>query len=585
MTSGACRGISFVISEDVVERDRLARQLREKLGSVPQLHRWPSISIIVLSRDGAEHLRVLLDALTHRTAYPQMELVIVDNGSSDRSQDLVRHAELPFEAKLVENDDNLSFSDATEQGLDRAEGELVLCLNNDAEPFEPGWLSELVACRQTHGDAVVAATLLSAPDLTAVQHRGIRFRRSHGRVTAYNTTDPPVGDDVACPAVTAACMLADRQTLHLAGGFCSAYWYGSEDVDLGLALTSRGVPMICSGRSVVLHRESSTRRLAPRSLRARSERANRRYVDARWGATLERAYRLDRLTGEGFFTDGAPLHLGLILDAGAGAGAPRLGDALAAAGFRVSTLRAADSSRPTAPGDLDGLLVVDPAHAPAVPEALPLIALIDGWDDRWRSTGLLERSELVLARGDTSLEHIATAGRHALRVPLSDDDEAVARVLRDALCERARRASFLLRGSPERHAALAAPLRSALEVAGHRCAVDHADLGDWRADVAVYFVDDAASEPVPGQLNARVLLDDDEPRDSEHYDLVLDWTSAVPSAREGADTLSRLSRERLEIPLVGPPRGDVAPEPRAQLGVGGETAAAGHAATAGGRAA
>ena len=552
-------------SEGAVERDRLARRLRKKLGSVPELDRWPSISIVVLNRNGAEYLGFLLDALAHRTAYPHMELVVVDNGSSDGSQDLVRRAQLPFEAKLVENRDNVSFSDATEQGLDRADGELVLCLNNDAEPFEPGWLSELVACRHMHGDAVVAATLLSAPDLTAIQHRGIRFRRSHGRVTAYNTNDPPVGDDVACPAVTAACMLADRQTLHLAGGFCSAYWYGSEDVDLGLALTARGVPAVCSGRSVVLHRESTTRRLAPRDRRARTERENRRYVDARWGAPLERAYRLDRLTGGGFFTDGAPLHLGLIVGADSAAGAPRLGDALAAAGFRVCMLEAAHSKWPTAPRDLDCLVLVDPADGPAAPEPVPLIVLIDGWDERWSDGGLLRRSELVLARGDTSLEHIANAGRHALRVPLSDDDGAVARVLRDALCERERRTSFVLRGArDERHVVLAGRLRSELEARGHRCAVDCAGLDDWRMDVAVYLVRDVA-EPVPGQLNVRVLLDDDEPRDSERYDVVLDWRSAVPCASEGAGTLTHLSRERLQIPLVGPPRDDVASQPAAQL--------------------
>lgn len=63
----------------------LAEEVRRRLGPPPSRAEWPLVSIIVLNRDGAGHLRRLLAGLVERTDYPDFELIVVDNGSSDDS--------------------------------------------------------------------------------------------------------------------------------------------------------------------------------------------------------------------------------------------------------------------------------------------------------------------------------------------------------------------------------------------------------------------------------------------------------------------------------------------------------------------
>ena len=68
-------------------------------------------------------------------------------------------------------------------------------MNNDVEPFEDGWLKELVCALQTDGVEAVGATLLHGEDLARpdseprVQHRAIRFRWQEGTVKGFNEGD------------------------------------------------------------------------------------------------------------------------------------------------------------------------------------------------------------------------------------------------------------------------------------------------------------------------------------------------------------------------------------------------------------
>ncbi|HET8863787.1 MAG TPA: glycosyltransferase family A protein, partial [Solirubrobacterales bacterium] len=69
------------------QQSRLAAEIRGRLGPAPGLDRRPLVSIVVLNRDGEEHLRRLLAGLVEHTDYPDLELIVVDNGSSDGSVD------------------------------------------------------------------------------------------------------------------------------------------------------------------------------------------------------------------------------------------------------------------------------------------------------------------------------------------------------------------------------------------------------------------------------------------------------------------------------------------------------------------
>jgi hypothetical protein len=90
----------------------------------------PLVSIIVVNKDGSEHLSALLPSLVNQD-YANIELIMVDNASSDDSVELTRRF-FP-DAKIVELDENIGFSAGNNVGIAEAAGEYVLLLNNDTE--------------------------------------------------------------------------------------------------------------------------------------------------------------------------------------------------------------------------------------------------------------------------------------------------------------------------------------------------------------------------------------------------------------------------------------------------------------------
>ncbi len=106
-----------------MEEKSLARSLT-KLRPESAATEGPLVSVLITNRDGEEHLRRLLDGLGKRTNYRSIEVVLVDNGSTDRSLDVFD--QWAGRKHLVSNRDNQSFSAANNQGIRAAEGELVL---------------------------------------------------------------------------------------------------------------------------------------------------------------------------------------------------------------------------------------------------------------------------------------------------------------------------------------------------------------------------------------------------------------------------------------------------------------------------
>jgi GT2 family glycosyltransferase len=296
----------------------LAAEIRRRLGPAPESSpAWPLVSIVVASRDGAGMLRRMLGGLVEHTDYPQLELVVVDNASSDDSIAYLRRAEAPFPISILANSHNESFSDACNQGAELASGDLLLFLNNDTEPFESGWLRELVACHCASRAGAVASTLVcpereheaSYEHGYGVQHRGLAFREEdcmlHPALHGWEADplDDLLGQDLPRGAVAAACVLVGREEFERVGGFTHGYVYGAEDIDLCLKLHAAGLEVLCSGRSIAIHHPVSTRRRAPFEEERARKLANRSVLWERWGPRLRRLYESDCLQGGGLWAE------------------------------------------------------------------------------------------------------------------------------------------------------------------------------------------------------------------------------------------------------------------------------------------
>jgi GT2 family glycosyltransferase/spore maturation protein CgeB len=431
-------------AEEAAFRARLAAALQPAVTTG-----GPLVSVIVPTRDGLDHVRRLLPAL-ESLAYRDLELILVDNGSRDGTVAFVRSLGSRYPIRIIENADNRSYSEANNQGIETARGELILLLNNDAEPAGPHVLGHMV--ERLAGDPAVVAVgsrliyprrdgpekgARSAAADFALQHRGIAFETEGGVQVARNqgTGDDPLGPVASEPRelelATAACLLVRRSAIDGVGGFSLGYDYGMEDVDLCLKLREAGGRIVYEPQATFWHHESATQRVEDAESRLARRMANRAVLADRWGPRIAREVMLDRLSGSRRWSDG-PLHVGITLtrdDPGAGWGdwhtAHELGEALAAIGWRVSYLERWKDHWYEPDPSLDVVIaLLDAIDVRRLPEGVVRIAWVRNWTDRWLGHPWFDEYDLVLASSARSKALIDAGSVHVARLmPLATNPE------------------------------------------------------------------------------------------------------------------------------------------------------------------
>lgn len=118
------------------------------------------LTVVIINWNTREDLLVCLDSVGFVTKGFTVETIVVDNGSQDGSVNEVKKA-FPL-VHLIENERNLGFAKAANQGLQKASGRYVLLLNPDTQ-VKNGAIERLVSFMDAHSDVGVAgAQLLNA---------------------------------------------------------------------------------------------------------------------------------------------------------------------------------------------------------------------------------------------------------------------------------------------------------------------------------------------------------------------------------------------------------------------------------------
>jgi GT2 family glycosyltransferase len=217
--------------------------------------RWPRVSVVVVNMDGLRHLGPCFDSL-EALDYPKdrLELVLVDNGSRDKSVKFIRR-HFPS-VRVICNQENQGFAGANNQGVAAATGDYVAFLNNDMRA-DPDWLKELVLAIETARDvAVVGGKILN--------WEGSDVDFGMGSLNFYGMGFQPQDGSSAdghIEQVLFACggsMLVDRSIFLDAGGFDPDYFAYFEDVDLGWRMWLYGYRVLYAPRSITYHRGHGT---------------------------------------------------------------------------------------------------------------------------------------------------------------------------------------------------------------------------------------------------------------------------------------------------------------------------------------
>ncbi|MDX2168190.1 MAG: glycosyltransferase family 2 protein, partial [Deltaproteobacteria bacterium] len=215
------------------------------------------LSAIVVNWNGREHLEVCLGSLLRQTL-AGIEIVLVDNGSTDGSLDLVR-ARYGDAVRVVALADNRGYAGGLNAGLRAARGRLLLPLNTDTE-VAPDCCARLLAAADAH-----PTTGMFAPKILAFDDRGLidnvghllyadglsrgrgRLERDRGQYDADEEIVLPSG----CAVLLRRAMLRD------VGVFDEALFAYCEDTDLGLRGRLAGWRCRAVPGAVVYHKYSA----------------------------------------------------------------------------------------------------------------------------------------------------------------------------------------------------------------------------------------------------------------------------------------------------------------------------------------
>ncbi len=224
-------------------------------------YKTPLVSIIILNYNGLRlgHLRTVLDSVLS-TNYPNFEIILVDNGSSDESVEYVMRNYK--NVKIIKLRKNYGSSMGYMVGALHAKGKYIAILNNDVE-VHPNWLNPLVDYLEKNPYIAAADPKFKSyfhrdrfEDSAAagrwIDYFGNNYTRGVNEID-YGQYDKPV-------YIMGVLTFFRKDILIRSGGFDPYFIFGYEDIDLGWRLYLMGYKVLYVPYSVIYHKSGGTTR-------------------------------------------------------------------------------------------------------------------------------------------------------------------------------------------------------------------------------------------------------------------------------------------------------------------------------------
>ena len=220
----------------------------------------PSVSTIIVNFNGKQLLKSCVRALL-TTKYPNFEVIVVDNASTDGS---VRSLEKIFgecpNIKIVKNQENLGHAEGCNIGAQEAKGRYLVFLDNDTEPKNEDWLWELVKVMESDETIGVAqAKVVLAEDRHRLDYVCMGIDALGTWTATYGLKEDELGENLEILAASSGCCIVSRRVFCEVGGFDSDYFIYDDDTDLSLRARLLGYRILLVPPSVIVHHGSAIR--------------------------------------------------------------------------------------------------------------------------------------------------------------------------------------------------------------------------------------------------------------------------------------------------------------------------------------
>ncbi|HRO15241.1 MAG TPA: glycosyltransferase, partial [Paracoccus sp. (in: a-proteobacteria)] len=257
-----------------------------------EMTREPKLSVVVLHYGEPDLTLAALHAMLGRgEVYPNLEVVLVDNGSGDAVLSVLRErAAADPRIVLVENGENLGFARGNNRGIEAATGEYVLLLNNDTF-LAPGALLAMVRHLQRNPDIGIVGPMTNnigneARIEIAYAHMDQMIHAARDLATGHRGQWTPM-------AVCAYfCAMFRRADLDRLGRLPEIYGRGMfEDDDHCATFRAAGLQMALAEDAFCHHHLSATFDALPSGEKQALFERNKAVFEERWGPWVPHVYR------------------------------------------------------------------------------------------------------------------------------------------------------------------------------------------------------------------------------------------------------------------------------------------------------
>lgn len=220
----------------------------------------PLVSLVTLNYNQAEITCALLESV-RRLSYPAIEVIVVDNNSTRNPEPLIRERHFP-NTRVIVNSTNLGFAGGNNVGIQQANGEFIVLLNNDTE-VTPDLIERLLepfASDPSIGVTCPKIRYYQQP--TVIQYAGytpVNPYTGQARAIGSHQVDQGQFDR---PGLTnfahGAALMVKRSVIERAGLLPAIYFLYYEELDWCCRIHQAGYKIYYQPSALVYHKESMT---------------------------------------------------------------------------------------------------------------------------------------------------------------------------------------------------------------------------------------------------------------------------------------------------------------------------------------
>ncbi|MEO6849290.1 MAG: glycosyltransferase family 2 protein [Mucilaginibacter sp.] len=219
----------------------------------------PKVAVVILSWNGIKYLREFLPSVLAST-WPNMEVVVGDNGSTDGSFDFLQK-NFPS-VRVIRNEDNYGFTGGYNRILSQVDADYFVLLNSDVEVHND-WIGPVISLMES--DPLIAAAapkIKSFANKSYFEHAGAaggfidHFGYPFCRGRMFYEVEEDKGQYETSDEVfwaSGAAMFVKKECWVKSGGFDDRFFAHMEEIDLCWRLKNMGYKIMYCAESEVYH--------------------------------------------------------------------------------------------------------------------------------------------------------------------------------------------------------------------------------------------------------------------------------------------------------------------------------------------